>query len=335
MSKHLNRQRLVPFPAFSYAFIQRGVNHTRTLATWTLLQKSGLEALSRGQVVRIICQRMNLSPKQARCILRRGDRKFWQITGGMVYPERPAALAALISDLKLARVVKRSKMYVPEVALRNLGQLRAHLALPVISRSPDRPTPRAYTACCLRRTLNTVSVYRHWLRTSGFIFTRANYRRWPREYFDLGRGRFLSSEGRWLVQRLPDLVELNPANIFRVNKGSKNIQGVLNPGFLGYRFNPSYSRATFTPSSTQGAIAGRETGCRRISPEPPHNRSAYFASENGKVVRNGFTGRISKLRIVGFLPELVEVQFCRTGSATSPSGPRHVLFSGTNSALFS
>ncbi len=237
-TKQLNRRRLIPFPAFSYAFIQRGVNHTRTLATWTLLQKSGLEVLSRSQVVRIICQRMDLSPKQARCILRHGDRKFWQIIGGMVYPEPPAALAALISDLKLARIVKRSKMYVPEVALRNLGQLRAHLALPVISRSPDQPTPRAYTAVCLRRSLNTVSVYRHWLRTSGFIFTQANYRRWPREYFDLGRGRFYSSEGRWLVQRLPDLVELNPANIFRVNKGSKNIQGVLNPGLLGYRFSP-------------------------------------------------------------------------------------------------
>ncbi len=98
-------------------------------------------------------------------------------------------------------------------------------------------TLRRAPGCCLRRTLNTVSIYRHWLRTSGFIFTQANYRRFPREYFDLGRGRFFSSEGRWLVQRLPDLVELNPANIFRVNKGSKNIQGVLNPGFLGYRFS--------------------------------------------------------------------------------------------------
>ncbi len=275
--KYQNRQRLIPFPAFSYAFIQRGVNHTRTLTTWTLLQKSRLEVLSRGQVVRIICQRMDLSPKQARCILRRGDRKFWQIVDGMVYPETPAALAALISNLKLARVVKRSKMYVPEVALRNLAQLRAHLALPVISRSPHQPTPRAYTARCLGRSLNTISIYRHWLRTSSFIFTQANYRRWPREYFDLGRGRFLSSEGRWLVQRLPDLVELNPANIFRVNKGSKNIQGGLNPGYLGYKFSPypvSYQLPPHPPPSGPSrdaklAVAESRQGLGIIVPRIP------------------------------------------------------------------
>lgn len=241
----INPRRLIPFPAFSYAFIQRGVNHTRTLTTWVLLQKSGLVVYRRTQVVKIICRRMGLSPKQARCILRHGDRRFWQIVGGMVYPEPPAALAAMIRDLKLARAVKRSKMYVPEVALRNLGQLRAHLALPVIARSPHRPTARAYTAKCLGRTKNTVSIYRHWLRQNGWITTTAMYVRFPREVFDPQgrrlRGIFESSDGRWVVQRLPDLVELNPANINRVDKRSRRIQlqnwGELDPGILPYRFS--------------------------------------------------------------------------------------------------
>ncbi len=272
-AKHFNRRRLIPFPAFSYAFIQRGVNHTRTLVTWALLQKSGLEILTRSQVVRIICQRMDLSPKQARCILRRGDGRFWQVVGSMVYPEKPAAVAALIRDLKLARAVKRSKMYVPEVALRNLGQLRAHLALPVIVRSEERPTPRAYTAKCLGRTKNTVSRYRHWLRTAGFITTRATYVRIPREYYDPGRrqlaGIFLSAEGRWVVQRLPDLIGLNPANIFRMDKGSKFNLGGLGLDGLAFRLNPYPVPGSLSPRSPP---RGPSLGARRAVAESRQSR---------------------------------------------------------------
>ncbi len=273
MSKYLNRRRLIPFPAFSYAFIQRGVNHTRTLATWVLLQKSGLEVLTRAQVVRIICQRMDLSPKQARCILRRGDRRMWQIVGNLVYPVRSAALAALIRDLNLARVVKRSKMYVPEVALRNLGQLRAHLALPVICRSEDRPTPRAYTARCLGRTKNTISVYRHWLRNAGFITTRRSYVRIPRELIDPGRRRlpgiFLSAEGRWVVRRLPDVIGLNPANIFRMDKASKFNLGAVNLDGLGYRLNPYPVPGSLSPRSPP---RGPSLGARRAVAEARQSR---------------------------------------------------------------
>lgn len=236
--KASRHQRLIPFPAFSYAFIQRGVHHTRTLATWALLQKARLEVLQRRQVVAIICKRMGLSPKQARCIIRQGDRRFWTVVNGMVYPHTSAQVALLIRHHHLARVIKRSKMYVPEQALRNLGQLRAHLSLAVISRSPGQPTPRAYSAKCLSRSRNTISTYRSWLREAGFITTTSIYTRIghvPREDTPRLRrghsracgGLFTSSDGRWLFKRGPDIVEINPANIYRVDRGQSPSEGIV------------------------------------------------------------------------------------------------------------
>ncbi len=232
-------RRLVPFPAYSYAFIQRGVSHTRTFTAWVLFQKTGLELLRRPQAVLIICRRMRLSQKQARLILRNGDNRFWTLSGSVLYPHSPAQVTSLIRNHHLTRYIKRSKFYVPEVALRNLGQLRAHLALPVISRSPDRPTPRAYTAKCLGRHKNTVSVYRRWLLEAGFISTQTNFLRFPLAETDGAerkrRGWFTSSDGHWGVLRGPDFVGLTAANLFRVNK-SLTLNKVRMEEFGGMRY---------------------------------------------------------------------------------------------------
>lgn len=238
-------QRLVPFPAYSYAFIQRGVAHTRTFTAWVLFQKTGLELLRRPQAVAIICRRMRLTPKQARLILRRGNGPFWILVGNILYPQTPAQVTSLIRNHRLARYIKRSKFYVPEVALRNLGQLRAHLALPVISARSDRPTARAYTAKCLARHKNTISTYRRWLRDAGFISTQATYRR------------FLV-DGEWIVIRGQDYVELTPANLFRVDKAYSliKVKGEAEFGGMRYRFSPtpiptSSSPEPRPPPSTQ------------------------------------------------------------------------------------
>lgn len=227
--------RLIPFPAYAYAFIQRGTNHTRTLTAWALLQKTRLRDLQRQQVVRMISRRMGVSAKQARLIIRRGEGRFWTVVCGRVYPRSSGEVAALVGRLRLARYIKRSKIYVPEQALKNLGQLRAHLSLPVISRSDDLPTARAYTAVCLGRTRNTVSIYRRWLRGAGFIRTRANYTRTISPEGAWQRGQFLSSEGSWLVQRRPDHVVLTGANIYRVNKGQSPSRGMMEFGDLRYK----------------------------------------------------------------------------------------------------
>ncbi len=238
-------RRLVPFPAYSYAFIQRGVNYTRAFTAWVLFQKAGVELLRRPQAVRIICRRMRVSPKQARLIIRKGEGKFWILTGGMLYPQTPAQVTGLIRNHRLTRYIKRSKFYVPEVALRNLGQLRAHLALPVMSRSPDRPTARAYTAKCLRRHKNTISTYRRWLLEAGFISTKTSYLRFP--LVDMSpqdrkrAGWFVSSDRYWGVLRGPDFVGLTPANLFRVDKSLRSYTVNEQVEFAGlkYRFSDS------------------------------------------------------------------------------------------------
>lgn len=232
-------RRLIPFPAFSYAFTQRGSNHTRAFTTWVLLQKTLLFNLRQRMVVRMICRRMGLSAKQARVIIRHGEGRFWTTVSGTIYPHSSKEVAGLVSWLRLTRYVKRSKIFVPEQALRNLGQLRAHLSLPVITRSDVEPTARAYTAVCLGRTKNTVSIYRRWLREAGFIKTQANYLRLAAEGGTWRRGQFISSNGAWMFQRLPDFVLAAGANIYRVNKGQRPFRGIDTYSFGDLRYRES------------------------------------------------------------------------------------------------
>ena len=246
-------RRLVPFPAYSYAFIQRGVNYTRAFTAWVLFQKAGFELLRRPQAVLIICRRMRVSPKQARLILRRGEGKFWILADGMLYPQTPAQVTALIRNFHLTRYIKRSKFYVPEVALRNLGQLRAHLALPVISATLDKPTARAYTAKCLGRHRNTISTYRRWLLEAGFITVKSNYLRFPLARMSRQRnknGWFVTQDGLWNVFRGPDIVTLALANLFRVDKSlrSYTVNKQVEFGGLKYRFSSSPTPTTAPPT---------------------------------------------------------------------------------------
>lgn len=289
------QEKLVSFPAYSYAFIARGVNHTRTFAAWVIFSRTGLECMRRPIAVKILAKRFDITVVQARSILRRGEGKFWITVSGIVYPNSPAEIWALVKDYKLAPALKRSLIAVPESALRSILELRAHLALPIMSRSADKPTPRAYSAKALRRHKMTISRYRDTLIWARYITVQPNYQRtsWDGRR-PLAGNEFLSEQGDTLWRRLPDTVVVSPPKVFISNRSvivknriaywdKKNKTSILPLDFRFFKFNPN---------------AGWPKGIRRPVYFPPSRQSRWAARraarESQKILkvflRNGLEG---------------------------------------------
>lgn len=193
-------------PAFCYCFARQ----TRALLAWGALREGRKISLRRRVAVRLLAERLGISPTNARRLLHSGNGRFWRLNQRCLRLFSVDELWRQAS--RRSTVAKEPQIAVPSEALHSLRACRAYLLQPTYSRGTRTPIATATTARLAECSMRSVRRYRHQLRLDHRLVSITQYEKRQRQTMKmkdahpLRPGEFVKQG--WIYGRVPDIIVL-------------------------------------------------------------------------------------------------------------------------------
>ncbi len=196
---------MIPVPAWSYLYTKQRYP-ARGIIAWAVLVGDG-ESSVRNVVLGRLAQLFNISHKNTRVLLCKGNGVFWRLTRKRVIPYSHKRLWTGVAGESV--VAEDDLVGIDEAALTSIASTRAWLAQPALTRGPTKPISVTTSACLLERSPRAVTEYRRRLVSQNRLLVIPQYER-IREHIlnlraePLQAGEFVNKG--WIYRRCADIV---------------------------------------------------------------------------------------------------------------------------------